>query len=320
MGAWLFGRLRTRGELGPDAPPDSTSETSSAEVSRAAAEAQSQHGGGDSAEAGQQYTLAGMAGGLGAVFSAPLFATVLVSELSSTRKVNYVAAFAPQFVAATIGYVIFFGVTGSVMLDAFELPGYTYEDLHLFYGAILGLLAVATLLVFTVIDHLVTRMADLVSNRYARSVAGGAGVGLIAFAVPLTANGGSTQLSFETANPDELGEGLLLIVLLSKMVAVVLSQRAGFLGGSVFPMLFIGGTAGIAVAAVASDIPISLAVAAMIASVPGAIIGAPLGFILIAVGGVGLGVTAIAPVGIAMITAHVTVSAIKLIRATRRKL
>ncbi len=84
-----------------------------------------------------------------------------------------------------------------------------------------------------------------------------------------------------------------------------------------FPILFIGGAAGIVVHLLLPDIPIALAVGAMIAAVPGAIIGAPVSFILIAVGGVGLGVTAVAPIGIALITAHLTVGAVKLFAETR---
>ena len=56
----------------------------------------------------------------------------------------------------------------------------------------------------------------------------------------------------------------------------------------------------------------------MIAAVPGATIGAPV--ILIAVGGVGLGVTAVAPIGIAVITAHLAVGAIKLFAETRESM
>jgi hypothetical protein len=58
----------------------------------------------------------------------------------------------------------------------------------------------------------------------------------------------------------------------------------------------------------------------MIGAVPGAIIGAPVSFILIAVGGVGLGVTAVAPIGIAVITAHLTVAAIKVFAKTRESM
>ena len=268
-------------------------------------------------EAQHEYSLTGMAGGLGAVFSAPLFAAVLASELSSTAKAKYVAAFIPQFAAATLGYVIFFGVTGKVMLDAFDIPGYQYETLHLLYGLLLGVLAVLTLLVQSVIGNLVRRLAALAKNTYVRAAAGGALVGLIAFALPLTATGGTKQLAYVTQNTASLGIGLLLAVLVGKMMAITLSQEAGFLGGTVFPILFIGGAAGIVVHLLLPDIPVALAVGAMIAAVPGAIIGAPVSFILIAVGGVGLGVTAVAPIGIAVITAHLTVGAIKVFAETR---
>ena len=271
-------------------------------------------------EAEHEYSLTGMAGGLGAVFSAPLFAAVLASELSPTAKAKYVATFIPEFTAATLGYVIFFGVTGTVMLDAFDIPGYQYETVHLLYGLLLGVLAVLTLLVQSIIGNVVRRLAALAENLYVRAAAGGALVGLIAFALPLTATGGSKQLAYATQNTASLGIGLLLAVLVGKMMAITLSQEAGFLEGTVFPILFIGGAAGIVVHLLLPDIPIALAVGAMIAAVPGGIIGAPVSFILIAVGGVGLGVTAVAPIGIAVITAHLTVGAIKVFAETRESM
>ena len=94
-------------------------------------------------------------------------------------------------------------------------------------------------------------------------------------------------------------------MLLGKMIAMNLSQEVGFLGGSVFPILFIGGTAGALVHAIFPDIPAPLSIAAMIAALPGATISAPVSFILIGVGGVALGVSAIAPVGIAVISVDV---------------
>ena len=271
-------------------------------------------------EAKHEYTLAGMAGGLGAVFSAPLFASVMASELSPTPKTSYVAAFIPQLIAATIGYVIFFGLTGETMLEAFGVPGYQYENVHLLYGALLGILAVLVLLVQALIGNGLRRLVPLVANRYLRAAVAGAVVGLIAFALPLTATGGSSQLTFETGNIAGLGVGLLVAVLLGKMVAFTLSQLAGFLGGPVFPILFIGGTAGILAHAILPDIPAPLAVAAMVAAVPGATIGAPVSFILLGAGVVGLGIAGIAPVGIAVITAHVAVWGLEVFSETRESM
>ena len=73
-----------------------------------------------------------------------------------------------------------------------------------------------------------------------------------------------------------------------------LSLEAGFLGGTVFPMLFMGGTAGLFVYEILPGVPTALAVAGMIATLPGAIIGAPVSFVLIGVVGVGIGVESLA--------------------------
>lgn len=72
-------------------------------------------------EARHEQALTGMAGGLGAIFSAPLFASIMASELSPTSKKDCVTAFIPQLIAATIGFIIFFGLTGEVMLNEFAI-------------------------------------------------------------------------------------------------------------------------------------------------------------------------------------------------------
>lgn len=262
----------------------------------------------------QEHALVGMAGGLGAVFSAPLFASVMTSELSPTSKRDYVTAFIPQFSAAIVGYVIFFGVSGKVMLDSFGVPRYDFELWHLGLAVVLGLASALLMVLYVAVGRLVQGASARIPNRYARAALFGGIVGFLAFALPLTATGGSAQLSFQTTNLSALSAGLLIVVLLAKIFAVALSQQAGFLGGSVFPMLFIGGTAGAIVSLIVPGVPVSLAVAAMIAAVPGAIIGAPVSFILIGVGTTGLGVEVIPSIGIAVVTAYITASALKLRR------
>lgn len=268
---------------------------------------------------GDDYSLTGMAGGLGAIFSAPLFSTILASELSSTPKKGYVAAFIPQFTAATFGWLVFFGVTGSVMLNSFSVDGYEYANTDLLWGVVLGALAIVTLVVFVIISKLTKRVAAALPNRWIRATVAGLLIGIIAFALPLTATGGSTQLQYVTSNAGTFSAGLLAAVLVAKMFAVAASEEAGFLGGTVFPMLFIGGIAGLLVSTTIPSIPIPLAVACMIAAVAGASISAPVGFILIASGGVGLGVDGIAPIGIAVATSYVCFNFIMLRISARRE-
>lgn len=263
------------------------------------------------------YALTGMSAGVGAAFSAPLFGAVLASELSPTPTRHYVTAFIPQYIAATIGYLIFFGATGAVMLGAFELPGYVFEWWHLAASVGLGLLATVLLVAYVLIGKAVAWAGRRLANPYVQALILGALVGAIAFMLPLTATGGTHQLTFETEQAGTLAAGLLLAVLLAKMFAVHLSLAAGFLGGTVFPMLFMGGTAGLFVHELLPEVPIALAVAGMMAALPGTIIGAPVSFVLIGVVGVGIGVESLAPIGIAVITAHVVTGALQ-VRLDRR--
>lgn len=259
-------------------------------------------------EAKQEYTLTGMASGLGGAFAAPIFATILASELSPTSKKNYLAAFIPELFGATVGALIFYGVTGSAILGSYPLPAFEFKYVHLLIGALLGVLAAVVLIVFALVSKAVSVAFEQVSSPLLRGTVGGALVGLIAWALPLTATGGSTQLAAELQVSAALGSGFLAAVLIAKMVAVALSQSSGFLGGMVFPMIFVGGTAGVLVHSLFPGIPVALCVGAMLAAVPGAFLTAPVALVLIAFGTVGIAPGAMAPIGLAVVTAHITVS------------
>lgn len=259
----------------------------------------------------QDYTLTGMAGSLGAAFSAPLFATVLASELSPTEKKHYVAAFFTQLIAATIGYLIYYGATGSTLLGSYELPQYDFQMIDLVYAVGLGVFSAVVLILFGIIRKLVTAAARPLRNRYMQAAVGGALVGLVAYALPLTATAGSSQLAVETQNYATMSVGFITALLLGKMLAIALSQESGFLGGIVFPIIFIGGTAGVLVHTILPTIPIALSVSAMLAAVPGAFLNAPLSLILIAAGTVEVGPEALAPIGLAVISAHITLALIQ---------
>ena len=265
----------------------------------------------DDEEAKQQYTLTGMAGAMGAAFTSPLFAAILTFELSPTKKSSYVAAFIPALFAATIGYVVYFGVTRTTMLEAYALPAYDYKFVHLLIGALLGILAAFILILYALINKLVTAAFSLSPSSPVSGVVGGALVGLIAFALPLTANSGNSQLVTVLANSATLGTVFLIAIVIAKMLALALSQSAGFLGGFVFPLIFIGGTAGVVVNDIFPQIPITLAVGTLLASVAGAILAAPVSLILIAAGTVAIAPTALVPICISVVTAHMTLAIVR---------
>jgi H+/Cl- antiporter ClcA len=269
-------------------------------------------------QADQDYTLTGISGAFGAAFTSPILGAFLVSEIAPTRKERYVTAIIPQLIAAVIGFGIFYVVVGRTFLGSYEVPAYEYRNLDLLIAVALGLFAAVVMVVLVVILLAVKWAAAFVPNPYLRGAGGGAVVGLIAVALPLTLGAGQTQLGTVVDEASGLGIGLLAAALIGKMLAMALSLRAGFMGGNVFPLIFIGGTAGTLVHLAFPDTPFALAVSCMLAAVPGSYLRAPVSLTFIAAIALGLGAETIAPVTVAVITAYIVVSIVRYLLAERR--
>lgn len=259
----------------------------------------------------QAYMLTGTAGTAGASFSAPLFGAVMTSELSPTKKVNYTSAFIPQIIAAVIGGTLYFSITNSTLAGSFLLPPFEYNHSQLLLAVALGLVGSVVLFVFAAITKLVSKLVLQMSDLRVRGAVGGAAVGLIVVALPLTAGSGIGQLATVLETPADYSITFLLMVLIAKMFAVSISLESGFLGGNVFPIMFIGAVSGVIIHLLFPAIPLSLAVATMLAAVPGAYLNAPLTLILVAMGTVGLFATSAIPIAIAYAIAHLTTSALQ---------
>ena len=101
--------------------------------------------------------------------------------------------------------------------------------------------------------------------------------------------------------------GLLIAVIVAKMITFAASLSTGFIGGTIFPMLFIGGTLGMAIHVIIPGIPVGLAVPAAMAAVPGAAVAIPFSLIAIIAFAVTVDAANVAPVGIAVLTSYLLV-------------
>jgi H+/Cl- antiporter ClcA len=263
-------------------------------------------------------TMAGISGGFGGAFTSPGLGTLIVSELAPTPRDRYIESILPQLITATVAFTVFFGVVGTTFLNSFAVPVDDFSSWHLLVGAALGLASSAVMIVFVVIVKLIRIASGKLPNPYVRGAVGGALVGLIAFALPLTVGAGNDQLTTMIDESASISIWLLLAVLVGKMLAMAISLATGFIGGNVLPMLFVGGTAGVMAHLMFPDIPEAIAVGSMLAAVPGATIKAPIGLTFVAVLAVGLGPLTAAPVAIAVATAYLTTSVVvSLIRSRR---
>jgi H+/Cl- antiporter ClcA len=249
--------------------------------------------------------VAGINGSLGGLLTAPFLATLMVIEFRWPDRTQYFRTLIPGFTAAVFGFMLTFAILGDTFLGVFALPSYEIELWHFPLAVVLGFVA-ATLSWLLGLTVFVLRrwVVPATSHIVLRSTVGGLALGLIAVVVPLTLFSGKSQLSGAIAEIDTLGAGLLILVVLAKILAVGVSLSTGFIGGPVMPTLFIGGTAGLAIYVMFPEIPIALAVSAMLIAVPGVSLGTPFTMIFLAVLTIGIGAVDTVPAGIAVLTAY----------------
>ena len=153
----------------------------------------------------------------------------------------------------------------------------------------------------------------------AKPVLGGVVFGIVGVALPLTMFNGSEQLKTVLKDAGTLGLGLLAAIVIAKMVTFAVSQGSGFIGGPIFPSLFIGGTAGVLVHQAIPGVPLGLAFTCLLAAVPGAVLPAPFSMVLMAAFLTQVGALQTAPILIAVVTAFLTMEAVKYLLATRKQ-
>ncbi len=172
-------------------------------------------------------------------------------------------------VAAAAGYSVYFALLHTSFLGIFSFPNYASPHLYdlgsaVLVGVIAGVIGILFKVIFGVM-HLV--FAPLNKRPVIRAIVGGVVIGLIGSFLPLTLYSGQDQLLQIIHNPAAYSVGLLLLLLLVKALLTSTSFATGFDGGPIFPLLFIGGTLGLAISQVLPFIPEGVGVTAGMAGV-----------------------------------------------------
>ncbi len=130
---------------------------------------------------------------------------------------------------------------------------------------------------------------------------------------------GSDQLKTALDDAGTMSVGLLIALVIAKQCTFAVSQASGFVGGPIFPALFIGGTGGILVHAVLPGVPLGLAFTCMLAAVPGSLVAAPFTMVLLAAFLTQVGALQTAPILIAVVTAFLVMEGMKYLVAQGKR-
>jgi H+/Cl- antiporter ClcA len=269
-----------------------------------------------SAEDSQVNVLSGMAGAYGGMLSSPLIVAMLLIEVARPGGTRFTKTLIGSVVASSIGLGVYFVVGGAIFLDIYQVPQYKFEDWQLLAGVPLGVFAAAVVSVLVLVVALSTRLFASVPT-VAKSALGGLVFGVVGVLVPLTMFTGSAQLKAVLHDAGTLGIGFLAVIVLAKILTFAVCQSSGFIGGPIFPALFIGGSAGVFVHELIPGIPLGLAFTCVFAAVPGALVAAPFSAVLLAAFVTQIGGLQTAPVLIAVVTSYLTMEIVKYAVASR---
>lgn len=258
-------------------------------------------------------TTAGLFAAIAALFGNPLVAAFLVLEVVGVAALSapLVAVVLPGLLAAGLGYVVF---TGVGEWSGFAPEGLAIEGLaaypslrltDLLWAAVLG--GGLAILAFGVRAG-AERVHSAASRRPAVVAAlGGSGVGALALLFGVTGEdatlvlfSGQDELGTLVSQGPEWGAGVLVLLVAAKAAAYAVSLGSGFRGGPVFPALFLGAGAGMALSLVVPGLEATPAVVAGLAAGSASMLRLPVASVMLAVlitGQAGVDATTLAIVG-----------------------
>ncbi len=270
------------------------------------------------ADASQVTGLSGFSGAYGGLFSSPVIVVMLLLEVARPGGQRFAKALVGTILASAVSFGIYFAIAGSVFLDAYQVPQYTFHDWQLVAAIPLGLFATVIVVLLGACMQTVTRLFNRAKvPSVVKPLIGGAVFGLVGVLLPLTMFTGSAQLKTVLDDAGTLGVGLLGAVILAKMLTFAVSGASGFVGGPIFPALFIGGTAGVFVHELIPGVPLGLAFTCLLAAVPGSLVSAPFSMVLLAAFLTQVGALQTAPILVAVVTAFLAMEAAKYLQASR---
>jgi H+/Cl- antiporter ClcA len=223
-------------------------------------------------------TISGMAAGFTVLLGVPLGSAVFALEILHRRGLEYYEALLPALVGALSGYVVYVAVTAVGLDPALHLPRpgpLEAGDLVLAVG--LGVVGAVLAAVFTYGAQALRSFWRRVPLAL-RPVLGGVALGGLAFLSPYALTFGEEQIAEISAA--QLTVAALVAAGLAKLIASALIVTAGWRGGFIIPLFFVGACFGAALAD-AFDLDRGMVMAAVMVATNVGVTKTPVGSTLI---------------------------------------
>lgn len=224
-------------------------------------------------------TITGMAAGFTVLFGAPLGSALFALEILHRRGLQYYEALLPAVVGSLCGYGVYLGLSGLGVSSIWNFPpvgDLAVHDLALAAG--IGLIGAAGAAIFTGATHLGRKAFGMVPVS-ARYILGGLALGLLGWWSPYALTFGEVQLS-ELLDV-RIGVGALAVAMAAKLLGTTVTLAAGWKGGFIIPLFFLGVACGEIVHLVAPSANEAVVVAALMVALCVGVTKTPLGSTLV---------------------------------------
>ena len=219
-----------------------------------------------------------IAGAFGGFFGSPIVGAVGAVEYMFIKELNLYRHLIPGLIAGAVGYGVYFAILHTSYLGVYSFPDFaSLRVVDLVWALLVGVIAGAIGILHKLVFGLMHRVFGRFNKRpVICAIIGGLVIGLIGSFLPLTLYSGQNQLLQIIHNPAAYGVGILLLMMLVKMLLTGTSFATGFIGGPIFPLLFIGGTLGQVLSEILTFIPQGVGVLAGMAGAACAFLPLPL--------------------------------------------
>ncbi len=222
---------------------------------------------------------ASVAGAFAGLFTAPFAVILMGLELKHRQSPYYYGTLMIIVVSSVLGFAVFYTAGGSEfssVLRLLDLPSYKLVQWHLLVAVLLGIFAVVFAFLFAfLMKSFHQLMAPLHDKPILRCTAVGVLIGLLGMAMPLTLFLGTEGLLEVVEGRADMTMGFLILSVVLKLLAVTVVLAAGFIGGPIFPLFFVGGTVGVVLWQIFPGLPLMMTVGCMMAAVPCAVVPFP---------------------------------------------
>jgi H+/Cl- antiporter ClcA len=222
----------------------------------------------------------GLSGMLGAFITSPIGGPLLALEAAqggATGPTLYFWLLFPSLVASAVAAVVFVALTGSFFGTLYVFPVYVPKLFDLLLAVPLGLIGgLVGGIFFVVLRGLQRVMAPLSRRLVVRGLIGGIALGIAGAFLPLVLFSGEEQTADLIRHAAQIGAVMLIVLAVVKLFVTCLLLAAGWKGGYLFPILFVGVALGLAVNQLLPSIPVAVAVAATLGGAVAATLRSPL--------------------------------------------